>query len=60
MIDLLDIGSTFGGLKDFDVTNIVKQLLWKNNAKEFTLKISKDIDDYHIYVKIEDIKNEQI
>ena len=60
MIDLLDIGTTFGGLKDFDVTNIVKQLLWKNNAKEFTLKISKDIDDYHIYVTIEDIKNEQI
>ena len=60
MINSLDIGTTFGGLKDFDVTNIIKQLLWKNNAKEFTLKISKDIDDYHIYVKIEDIKNEQI
>lgn len=60
MINLLDIGTTFGGLKDFDVTNIIKQLLWKNNAKEFTLKISKDIDDYHIYVTIEDIKNEQI
>lgn len=60
MINLLDIGTTFGGLKDFDVANIVKQLLWKNNAQEFTLKISKDIDDYHIYVKIEDIKNEQI
>ena len=60
MINLLDIGTTFGGLKDFDVTNIVKELLWKNNAKEFTLKISKDIDDYHIYVTIEDIKNEQI
>ena len=60
MINLIDIGTTFGGLKDFDVTNIIKQLLWKNNAKEFTLKISKDIDDYHIYVTIEDIKNEQI
>ena len=60
MINSLDIGTTFGGLKDFDVTNIVKQLLWKNNAQEFTLKISKDIDDYHIYVKIEDIKNEPI
>lgn len=60
MINSLEIGTTFGGLKDFDVTNIIKQLLWKNNAKEFTLKISKDIDDYHIYVKIEDIKNEQI
>jgi hypothetical protein len=51
-------GVTFGGLKDFDLTNIAKLLLWKSNAKEFTLKVTKDIDDYHINIEIKEIKHE--
>jgi|TARA_Y100000022_G_scaffold109444_2_gene94573 hypothetical protein len=60
MISPLSIqeGVTFGGLKDFDLTNIAKLLLWKSNAKEFTLKVAKDIDDYHINIEIKEIKHE--
>ena len=60
MISPLSIqeGVTFGGLKDFDLTNIAKLLLWKLNAKEFTLKVTKDIDDYHINIEIKEIKHE--
>jgi hypothetical protein len=60
MISPLSIqkGVTFGGLKDFDLTNIAKLLLWKCNAKEFTLKVTKDIDDHHINIEIKKIKHE--
>ena len=49
MIDPLSIqeGVTFGGLKDFDLTNIAKLLFMEVERKEFTLKVTKD-DDYHI------------
>ena len=48
MISLENVqeGVVFEGLKDFDLTNIAKVLLWKSNAEAFTLKVTKDIDDY--------------
>lgn len=54
MINVLDIreGATFGGMKDFDVSNIVKDILWKKNAESVTLKVKKDLDDCHIYIEI--------
>jgi|TARA_E500000178_G_scaffold345986_1_gene396836 hypothetical protein len=57
-LETMQEGVVFGGLKDFDLTNIGKLLLWKSNAKEFTLKVTKDIDDYHINIEIKEIKHE--
>jgi len=61
MISLENVqeGVVFEGLKDFDLTNIAKVLLWKSNAEAFTLKVAKDIDDYHINIEIKDIKHER-
>ena len=57
MLNLLDIreGVTFGGMKDFDVSNIVKDILWKKNAESVILKVKKDIDDCHVYIEIKEI-----
>jgi hypothetical protein len=57
MLNLLDIreGVTFGGMKDFDVSNIVKDILWKKNAESVTLKVKKDLDDCHVYIEIKEI-----
>lgn len=61
MISLENVreGVVFEGLKDFDLTNIAKVLLWKSNAEAFTLKVTKDIDDCHINIEIKDIKHER-
>tara|TARA_Y100000361_G_scaffold32651_1_gene27369 strand:- start:620 stop:799 length:180 start_codon:yes stop_codon:yes gene_type:complete len=57
MINVLDIreGVTFGGMKDFDVSNIVRDVLWKKNAESVTLKVKKDLDDCHVYIEIKKI-----
>jgi len=57
MINALDIreGVAFGGMKDFDVSNIVKDILWKKNAQSVTLKVKKDLDDCHVYIEIKEI-----
>jgi len=57
MLNLLDIreGATFGGMKDFDVSNIVKDILWKKNSESVILKVKKDLDDCHVYIEIIEI-----
>ena len=42
-------------MKDFDVSNIVKDILWKKNAESVTLKVKKDLDDCHVYIEIKEI-----
>jgi hypothetical protein len=57
MINAFDIkeGASFDGMKDFDVLNIVKDILWKKNAQSVTLKVKKDLDDCHVYIEIKEI-----
>jgi len=47
-------GVTHGGLHPSSMTNIVNKLFWANdnNFKKVTLEISKELDDYHISVRV--------
>ena len=49
------VGVILGGLHDGNVTDLIKQLLWKDYNKAVTLKISRDEDDCHIFVEIKEI-----
>lgn len=45
-------GSTHGGLSPTMIQDIISILLYQEDNSSVSIKISKDIDDYHLYLEI--------
>ncbi|MGI9357973.1 MAG: hypothetical protein ACR2ON_01060 [Paracoccaceae bacterium] len=45
-------GSTHGGLSPSNIQDILALLLYQENNQSIEVKISKDIDEYHLYLEI--------
>ena len=45
-------GSTHGGLSPSNIQDILAVLLYQEDNQSVEIKISKDIDDYHLYLEI--------
>lgn len=54
--DTIIEGMGFGGMHESDLEWIVSNALWRENNKSITLKVSKDLDDYHLNINIEKIE----
>ena len=45
-------GSTHGGLSPTMIQDIISILLYQEDNSSVSVKISKDIDEYHLYLEI--------